>query len=185
MHNESIVTDKNNINKLKAEQINTEAMAIASTSAETSVKMLLQAYDLDRSNWMINANLANVYSNIEQQNLRDFSIEERQKLANKYFFFSENAIKLEPDHPGLLNNHGIFLKDYRREKTAIIFLKQAVHLDPTLSEAHAGFQIYTLLQGIHDKAILQYKAALRASTIHGSSLTFKIADAGPAYICLA
>ena len=80
VHIESIVTDKNNINKLKAEQINTEAMAIASTSAETSAKMLLQAYDLDRSNWMISANLANVYSNIEQQNLRDFTEEERQKL---------------------------------------------------------------------------------------------------------
>ena len=71
LHIPSIVTDKKNTNKLKAEQINTEAMEIASTSAETSAKMLLQAYDLDRSNWMISANLANVYSNIEQQNLRD------------------------------------------------------------------------------------------------------------------
>eukprot|EP00944_MAST-04C_sp_MAST-4C-sp1_P004932 g4932.t1 len=155
LHIPSIVTDKKNTNKLKAEQINTEAMEIASTSAETSAKMLLQAYDLDRSNWMISANLANVYSNIEQQNLRDFTEEERQKLIKQIFFFSENAIKLNPNHPGLLNNHGMFLKDYRKEKAAIKFLKQAVHLDPTLSEAHAGLSDIYLAAGDTDKAILQ------------------------------
>ena len=177
VHIPSIVIDDKNGNKLKAEQINTKAMEVASTSAETSVEMLLQAYELDRSNWMISANLANVYSNIEQQNSRDLSIEGRQQLIKQIFFFSENAIRLNPNHPGLLNNHGLFLKDYRKHNAAIVFLKQAVNLDPMLAEAHAGLSDIYLSEGDTDKAVLQYEAALRASGIRGSPLLFKIADA--------
>ena len=65
IHMNSIVENKNDFNRLKAEEINTKAMEIEATSVKDALQLLLEAYKLDPTNWMINANLANVYSNFD------------------------------------------------------------------------------------------------------------------------
>ena len=67
IHMNSIVENKNDFNRLKAEEINTKAMEIEATSVKDALQLLLEAYKLDPTNWMINANLANVlYCQIKQ-----------------------------------------------------------------------------------------------------------------------
>ena len=124
IHMNSIVENKNDFNRLKAEEINTKAMEIEATSVKDALQLLLEAYKLDPTNWMINANLANVYSNFEQRYSLELSSEKRIEYRKQIFFFSEKALKLNPDHPGLLNNHGILLKEYNERHKAIEVLKK-------------------------------------------------------------
>ena len=178
IHMNSIVENKNDFNRLKAEEINTKAMEIEATSVKDALQLLLEAYKLDPTNWMINANLANVYSNFEQRYSLELSSEKRIEYRKQIFFFSDNALKLNPDHPGLLNNHGILLKEYNERHKAIEVLKKTIQLDPTIYEAHSGLSDIYLEIGETEKAVNQYHIAMKILKNQNiDSIKFKVADA--------
>ena len=54
IHMNSIVENKNDFNRLKAEEINTKAMEIEATSVKDALQLLLEAYKLDPTNWIQN-----------------------------------------------------------------------------------------------------------------------------------
>jgi protein O-GlcNAc transferase len=178
VHSQSIVKDPKDLNKLKAEQMNTKAMQIEAVSVKEALQLLLEAYKLDPMNWMINANLANVYSNFEQQISSEISPEQRINYINKIFFHSENALALNPNHAGLLNNHGILLKDYNRKDKAIETLKKTISIDPQIHEAHSGLADIYLEMADTELAVNQYSLAMHAVTgVNLDAFKFKIADA--------
>eukprot|EP00943_MAST-04B_sp_MAST-4B-sp1_P005654 g5654.t1 len=178
VHSQSIVKDPKDLNKLKAEQINTKAMELEAVSVKEALQLLLEAYKLDPMNWMINANLANVYSNFEQQISAEISSEKRINYINKIFFHSEKALALKPNHAGLLNNHGILLKDYNRKEEAIETLKKTISIDPQIHEAHSGLANIYLELADTELAVDQYSLAMDVvKNVNLDAFKFKIADA--------
>ena len=61
----------------------------------------------------------------------------------------ENALALNPNHAGLLNNHGILLKDYNRKDEAIETLKnEKIPLTPKKYELFIRIYKYLITLNI-------------------------------------